>query len=159
MTSGRLAPAYRFEVSFAPSPGTGPGAPLGPASFSEIGGLDVEMDVAEYAPGGRNQMVIQRAGRAKITRLTLKRGMVYGPGGSVEPAFWKWLADCVNGVRPLRRYDVTIRVMVQEQAVATWLASRAVVAKLIGPRLNAVTGDVAMEELQLAHESLTLVTP
>lgn len=163
MISGQLATSYRFQVSFSPSPGTGPGKPLGAGGFSEVGGLDVEMDVAEFAPGGRNRMVVQRVGRAKLTRLTLKRGMVFNPdagaNAAVEPAFWSWLADCVGGVLPIRRYDVTIQVMMQNQAVATWFAQRAVPAKVVGPRLNAMTGDVAIEELQLAHELLKLVTP
>lgn len=159
MISGRLATSYRFQVSFAPSPGTGPGQPLGTGGFSEVGGLDMEMDVAEFAPGGRNRMVVQRVGRAKLTRLTLKRGMVFNPEAGVEPAFWRWLADCLGGVLPIRRYDVTVRMMMDDRAVATWSAQRAIPAKLVGPKLNAMTGDVAIEELQLAHESLTLVTP
>ncbi len=160
MTAQLLAPAFRFAVSFAPSPtsgGQGTGQLLGTGGFTEVTGLDVEMEVAEFAQGGRNDGVVQRAGRAKVARLILRRGMIYGPGAQVEPAFWTWLSDCVSGVLPLRRYDVTVQVIVEGAAVATWAARRALPARLVGPQLNARTGEVAIEELQLAHEGLRMV--
>ena len=42
------------------------------------------------------------------------------------------------------------------QAVAIWTFSRGLPAKIIGPQLNARTGEVAVEELQIAHEGLRL---
>jgi phage tail-like protein len=160
MTTRLLAPAFRFTVSFAPSPTADSkdrSSQVLSGGFTEVTGLDVEMETAELAQGGRNNAVVQRAGRAKVSRLTLRRGMMYEPGGTVEPAFWGWLADSVSGVFPLRRYDVTVQVMSAGSAVATWAARRALPAKIVGPQLNARTGEVLIEELQLAHEGLRLV--
>ena len=42
-------------------------------------------------------------------------------------------------------------------AVATWAFSRGLPAKVVGPQLNAKTGELAIEELQIAHERLRLV--
>jgi len=66
----------------------------------------------------------------------------------------------VSGVRPIRRYDGTIEVLgAAEAVVATWTFSRGLPAKLVGPQLNGKTGDVAIEELHIAHEGLRLGRP
>ena len=56
------------------------------------------------------------------------------------------------------RYDGTVQVMsTGTEVVATWEFDRGLPAKLRGPELNAKTGDIAMEELHIAHEGLRLV--
>lgn len=163
MADDLLARAFRFRVTLSPSPSPAGGAapagaaPLGDGGFQECTGLDVEMDVAEYVEGGRNNGVIQRAGRAKVTRLTLRRGMFHPAEGAVDGELWRWFQDVVDGVRPIRRYDGTIQVLgAGEAVVATWTFSRGLPAKLVGPQLNARTGEVAIEEIQIAHEGLRL---
>ena len=156
-----FARTFRFRVTLSPSPaadGTPPsGGPLGDGGFQECSGLDLEMDVAEYAEGGRNNGVIQRAGRAKVARIVLKRGMLHPADGEVNAELWRWFQDVVDGVRPLRRYDGTIVVLDDEgEAVSTWSFTRGLPAKLVGPQLNARTGEVAIEELQIAHEGLRM---
>ena len=132
---------------------------LGDGAFQECSGLEVEMDVAEYVEGGRNNGVVQRAGRTKVTRIILKRGMLHPIDGTVNADLWQWFMDVVDGVRPLRRYDGTIEVLAPDggATVATWAFSRGLPAKVVGPQLNAKTGELAIEELQIAHERLRLV--
>ncbi len=157
MADTLLATTFRFRVSLTGSAGSrAPGA-LGSGGFQECTGLEVEMDVSEFPEGGSNNAVVQRAGRAKYTKLVLKRGMFAPPGGQVDSQLWQWLQDVVDGVRPIRRYDGTIQVLGAANAVvATWSFSRGLPAKLVGPQLNAKTGDVAIEELHIAHEGLRL---
>jgi phage tail-like protein len=115
------------------------------------------MDVGEYVEGGRNNGVLQRAGRSKVSRITLRRGMLHPPEGTVNSELWQWFQDVVDGVRPIRRYDGTVKVLDEhDHAVATWTFIRGLPAKLVGPQLNARTGEVAIEELQIAHEGLRL---
>jgi phage tail-like protein len=156
----RLALAFRFLVTFTPAPDADPRAPaLGSGGFTECSGLDLEMDVSEYPEGGRNDAVVQRVGRAKFARLVLKRGMVHSHGHRVVPEFWQWLADSTAGVRPVRRYTVRVDVLDEgRDVVASWAATRALPAKLVGPQLNGRTGEVVIEELHLAHEGLRMVT-
>lgn len=163
-----FARTFRFRVTLSPSPpagqGGGGGAAPGPAltdgAFQECSGLDHEMDVAEYAEGGRNNGVIQRAGRAKVARVVLKRGMLHPSDGAVKTELWDWFQDVVDGVRPLRRYDGTILILDAEgEPVAAWTFLRGLPAKLVGPQLNARTGEVAIEELQIAHEGLRMRAP
>ena len=66
------------------------------------------------------------------------------------------LQGIAAGVVPVRRYDGFIRVMDGGRVLATWSFVRALPAKITGPQLNAMTGDIALEELHLAHEGLKL---
>jgi phage tail-like protein len=118
------------------------------------------MDVQEYQEGGRNDGVIRRVGRGKYSPVVLKRGMFFSAGGEVNRDLWGWLQDVVAGKRPVARYDGVIQVMSSgEDVVATWVFDRGLPQKVRGPELNAKTGEVAIEELHIAHEGLRLVEP
>jgi phage tail-like protein len=133
------------------------GTALADGAFQECTGLDVELDVQELVEGGRNNGVIRRVGRAKYSPIVLKRGMFYS-GDAVNRDLWTWLEDVASGVRPVRRYDGIVEVMsVGTSVVARWLFERGLPAKVTGPQLNAKTGEVAIEELHIAHEGLRLV--
>ena len=133
------------------------GTALADGAFQECTGLDVELDVQELVEGGRNNGVIRRVGRAKYSPIVLKRGMFYS-GDAVNRDLWTWLEDVASGVRPVRRYDGIVEVMsVGDTDVARWLFERGLPAKITGPQLNAKTGEVAIEELHIAHEGLRLV--
>ena len=156
MSDAVLLTTFQFEVTFSQATGNGPDT-LGDGGFQEVTGLEVEMDISDYEEGGRNDAVVRRIGRAKFQPLVCKRGM-FGPvGGEAEPELWQWFQDIVAGVRPVRRYDGT--VLVKDQArntMASWRFQRAVPMKIVGPQLNAKTGEIAVEELHLAHEGLQL---
>jgi phage tail-like protein len=133
------------------------GAKLGQGAFQECTGLDIEMDVQEYLEGGRNDGVIRRIGRAKYQNLVLKRGMLWSPGGGVDRSLWVWIQEVVAGTRQQKRYDGIVQVMgIANDVVATWTFRRGLPAKVTGPQLNAKTGEVAIEELHIAHEGLQL---
>jgi phage tail-like protein len=133
------------------------GAPLADGAFQECSGLDVELDVQELVEGGRNDGVIRQIGRAKYQPIILKRGMFYS-GTAVNRDLWIWFQDIASGVLPVRRYDGVIEVMsVGSTVVARWMFERGLPVKLTGPQLNARTGEVAIEELHIAHEGLRLV--
>ncbi len=151
-----LLTTFRFEVGFDRVTGQGPQR-LGDGGFSEVSGLEVEMEVVDYEEGGRNDAVTRRIGRAKFQPLVCKRGMLGPAEGEAEPELWQWFQDVVSGVRPVRRYDGTVQVRDQAgSTMAVWRFARAVPTKIVGPTLNAKTGEVAVEELHLAHEGLTL---
>jgi phage tail-like protein len=162
-----LLRAFQFQVTLTPSSpsdarsfGFGGGPGLGDGGFAECSGLDLEMDVQELQVGGRNDGVVRRIGRVKLQPLVLRRGMLYARGGGVNLELWQWLQDVVAGVRPARRYDGMVEVMsVGDEVAARWVFTRGLPAKLAGPQLNARTGEVAIEELHIAHESLRLVAP
>jgi phage tail-like protein len=159
MAAPTLLRNFRFQVNLQLVPGSGPvGAPtrLGDGAFQDCSGLEVEMDVQEYLEGGRNDGVIRRVGRGKYQPLVLKRGMFYGDG-QVNGELWKWLQSVISGERPVARYNGTVQVMgATTDIVATWSFERGLPAKIRGPELNGKTGDIAIEELTIAHEGLRL---
>jgi phage tail-like protein len=163
-----LLRSFRFQVKLRRSAtvesgaqrsdGGGTGEPLGDGGFQECTGLEVEMDVQEYLEGGRNEGVIRRVGRAKYQPLVLKRGMFFPEGGSVNRDLWEWIQGIVAGVRPVPRYDGLVEVMsVGDDVAARWEFDRGLPTKIRGPELNAKTGEIAIEELTIAHEGLRLV--
>jgi phage tail-like protein len=155
-----LLPTFRFEVKlFRSSSGSswaGKNA-LGNGAFQECTGLEIEMDVQEYLEGGRNDGVVRRVGRAKYSNIVLKRGMLH-QDGQVNDELWKWLQDIVSG-GPVARYDGIIEVKSRDgsMVVATWGFLRGLPAKISGPQLNGKTGEIAIEELHIAHEGLRLM--
>lgn len=134
------------------------GTELGDGAFQECSGLDIEMDVQEYLEGGRNDGVIKQVGRAKYSPIILKRGMFYPSSGKANRDLWSWIQGIAAGQRPVARYDGLIKVMsTGEEVSATWVFDRGLPTKIRGPELNAKTGEVAIEELHIAHEGLRLV--
>ncbi|HJQ69633.1 MAG TPA: phage tail protein [Blastocatellia bacterium] len=164
----QLLRSFRFQIKLRKSaavesgsqtPSDSPsGTPLGDGAFQECSGLEINTDVQEYLEGGRNDGVIKRVGRAKYSAITLKRGMLFSSGGAVNREMWRWVQGVCSGERPVARYDGIIQVMSSgDNVVATWVFDRGLPLKIRGPELNAKTGDVAIEELQIAHEGLRLV--
>ncbi|HEV2734545.1 MAG TPA: phage tail protein, partial [Longimicrobiaceae bacterium] len=140
-----------------PAARTEPGGLICDGGFQECTGLDIEMDVQELQEGGRNDGVIRRVGRGKYGNLVLKRGMFHGAtGGRVSPALWEWLQGILRGVRPVMRCDGVVQVLAADRqtVLATWTFTRGLPARISGPQLNARTGEIAIEELQIAHEGL-----
>ena len=164
----QLLRAFRFQVKLRKSAAAAAGsaaandspsgAPLGDGAFQECSGLEFEMDVQEYHEGGRNDGVIRRVGRAKYQNIVLKRGLFYGSSGRINRDLWLWIQGVVEGRRPVTRYDGVVQVMSKSSDVAaTWIFDRGLPAKIRGPELNAKTGEIAIEELHIAHEGLRLV--
>ena len=166
-----LVRAFRFQIKLrrsapAESGASGPtppgafpaGGALSDGGFQECTGLEIEMDVQSYPEGGRNDGVIQRVGRAKYSNIVLKRGMFYDDRGEVNRVLWDWLQGVLSGVRPVARYDGVVEVLgVGQEVVSAWAFDRGLPSRVRGPELNAKTGEIAIEELHIAHEGLRLV--
>ena len=167
--------AFRFKLTLRRSPDEASGAEptgetaiaaqsaggelLSDGAFQEVSGLEVELDITEYLEGGRNDGVIRQVGRAKYVPLVLKRGMFHNPQRQLDKAIWNWLQSVAAGTRPIPRYDGIVEVCGRnnDEVIATWQFERGVPARVRGPELNARTGEIAIEELHIAHEGLRLV--
>lgn len=180
-----LIQTFRFTVTLtaATSPLPAKVPTLGIGAFAECSGLELEADVQEYLEGGRNDGVVRRVGRVKLSPLVLKRGMFIpapptpknppsgpGPGGSApgssgtgtaDSALWDWLTGMVRGQLPIPRYNGLIQVWSPNgrREVARWTFWRGLPNKVSGPALNAKTGEVAVEELHIVHEGLQFGSP
>lgn len=123
------------------------------AAFSDCDGLEMTMDVKTIREGGNNARQIRLTGPMTFGMLTLKRGMTR------TFDLWDWMARLQSS--PGLRADAEVVLFAADGSTerARFLLSRCVPAKLKAPALNAKEGGVAIEELQLAYESLSLKKP
>jgi phage tail-like protein len=142
--------AFNFLVEIR-VPGTA--APLCGAAFAECSGLEVALDVRTLHEGGDNAAQRLLAGPVSYGRVTLRRGMT--------PDFdlWDWSA-AVLADRTLRA-DARVVVLGSDGSTerARFRLRGCLPARLRAPALNALEGGVAIEELELACESLVLERP
>ena len=83
-------------------------------------------------------------------QLTLKRGMTEGFD------LWRWFRDSVADPRLRANAEVVLLAADGATVRARFVLSRCVPIKLKAPALNAKDGQVAVEELQVAYETLSL---
>lgn len=120
------------------------------AAFSECDGLEMTMDVKTIREGGNNGKQIRLTGPLNYGTLTLKRGM------TATFDLWHWFNLMLT--QPDTRADAEVVIFAADGQTerARFILSRCVPMKLKAPPLNATGGMVAIEEFQLAYESLAL---
>ena len=123
------------------------------AAFSECDGLELTMDVKTIREGGNNGRQIRLTGAFNYGNLTLKRGM------TENLDLWDWVEATLKD--PSLRADAQVVLLAADGVTerAGFFVSRCLPIKLKAPPLNAKDGMVAIEELQLAYESLSLNKP
>jgi len=118
--------------------------------FSECSGLEMSLDIEEYREGGNNGTVLVFPSRIKRPHLRLKRGM------ALSDDLWLWHYAFVQG--KVQRRDGLIALQDEEHnPVKIWKFTRGLAVKWTGPNLNASQNQVAVEELEIAHEGLDLL--
>ena len=122
-------------------------------SFSEVRGLETCIDVVDYRAGDAKTSTEQKLpGLTKFTNITLKRGLTR------DLSFWTWIQTAISGT--VTRRAVAIILLDQtDNPVLRWQLRNAWPCKWSGPVLNAGCSDVAIEELELAHEGLEISAP
>jgi phage tail-like protein len=123
------------------------------AAFSECDGLEMTMDVKTIREGGNNGRQIRLTGPLTFGQVTMKRGMT----SNLE--LWDWFNLMLTDQSLRADAEVVIFAADGETERARFQLSRCVPVKLKSPPLNAKDGAVAIEELQIAYEKLTLKKP
>lgn len=135
---------YNFEVQIT---GISDDGAAVKGSFSEASGLEVEVMPIDYRNGSEDIRVRKLPGLKKFTNITLKRGMT----GHLE--FWNWIRAAMKG--QIQRADGSIiQLDENRQEVQRWNFTRGWPCKYTGPGLNAANSEVAIETLEICHESL-----
>lgn len=129
------------------------GRPLVSAAFSDCDGLEMSMEVKTIREGGANDRQIRLNGMVAYGQLTLKRGM------TENFELWTWFRDSVRDPRLRASAEVVLLGADGESERARFQLSRCVPVKIKAPAFNARDGQVAIEELQVAYETLKLVPP
>jgi phage tail-like protein len=139
--------AFNFAVEIVRSDA---GAPLVGAAFAECDGLEMSMEVKTIREGGANDRQVRLAGPATVGQLTLKRGMT-----SDSFDLWQWMNDSIAD--PGLRADAEVVLLAPDGGErARFVLSRCLPVKVKAPPLNGKDGAIAIEELQLAYERITV---
>jgi phage tail-like protein len=123
------------------------------ASFSECDGLEMTTEVKTIREGGNNGSQVRLTGPMAFGQLTLKRGV------TANFDLWDWVGALLLDPSLRADADVVLLAADGQSKRATFRLTRCVPVKLKAPALNAKDGAVAVEELQLAYETLTLIKP
>jgi phage tail-like protein len=126
--------------------------------FSECDGLEMTMDVKTIREGGNNTAQIRLLGAVNYGQVTLKRGMT---PSSLD--LWRWFDQQQQAAAAKLRDDcrgkatIALRTPDGKQDRVHYVLNRCLLTKLKAPGMNAISGTVAVEELQLTYESMQIV--
>jgi phage tail-like protein len=124
-------------------------------AFAECDGLEMTMDVKTVREGGNNTQQLRLTGPVNYGTLTLKRGMT--------PNFdlWQWFATLYEPGQGGVRGTAKVVVFAEDGGTERvhFVLTGCVPVKLKAPALNAKDGMVAIEELQVAYETLQITPP
>jgi phage tail-like protein len=134
-------PKFHFQVEWG-------GTKIG---FTEISGLDSELEVIEYRQGASPEYSkIKMPGLRKFSNITLKRGMFKG-----DNEYFEWM----NSVQmnTIDRRDITISLLNENhEPVVVWKVRNAFPTKVQSTDLKADGNEVAIESMEIVHEGLTI---
>jgi len=132
------------------------------AAFTEVSGLNAQMEVFEYKEGGFNQHTHKFPGRTSLGNVTLKWGM------TDNTDLWEWYMDVLRwtssrtGSNPRR--DVSIVHFDSYRSGSSGGATRPVArrwnllgafpVKWTGPTWNTTQSSVAIEALEIAYRDI-----
>jgi phage tail-like protein len=116
--------------------------------FSEVSGLESEVEVTSYREGGVNRYQHSLPGPVSYPNLVLTHGL------SDIDTLWNWYDSVTRGI--IRRKNGTIIVLDRQHTPAVWWEFlNAYPVKWRGPSLEAGNGTaVAVEQVELVHEGL-----
>ena len=134
-------PKYHFTVDWG-------GTKIG---FSEVSGLNIENKVLEYRDGASlDYSKIKMPGMREFSNITLKRGVFAG-----DNEFYNWLNTIQ--LNTVERRDVTISLLNEKhEPVVVWKVRNAFPIKVQSTDLKGEGNEVAIEQLDLAHEGLAI---
>ena len=125
---------------------------LSVGGFTEVTGLQVEIEVQDYREGGLNDYIHKLAGPARYpSNLVLKRGLI-----DID-ALWDWYEAVIGGgnQRKIQRRNISIVLLNSlHEELRRWDFEQAYPVRWIGPELRAGTGAVAVETLELVHRGM-----
>ena len=116
--------------------------------FSEVDGLQSDVEVEEYREGGVNGFVHKLPGHTTHANLVLRHGL------TAVSSLWNWYDDVTRGV--IARRNGTVMLLDRRQVPVMWWNFRnALPVRWSGPSLNAMSDEVGVESVELVHEGLS----
>ena len=125
------------------------------ASFKEVAGLDMEVNITEYRhSNSKNFTKIKMPGLKVYSNLILRKGVF-----AADNRFYEWFTEII--MNTVTRVPVTIKLMDEAGGVVmAWDLLNAWPVKITGTTLDSEDdGEPAIEEIEIAHEGLTVRNP
>ena len=143
--------SFKFSVEISVD---GMDGQLYACSFAECDGLEMTMEVKTIREGGNNGEQIRLPGPLSYGQLILKRGM------TANLDMWNWFNLMLQPGRSGIRAKAEVVLLAPDGSERMrFILSRCLPVKLKAPPMNAKDGVVAIEEMQIAYESLTIKSP
>ena len=114
--------------------------------FTECGGLEMSLQIEEFREGGNNGRALKFPTRVTWSNITLKKGVSSGT------ELWDWHYSFAVG-RGRRRDGLIVLLDDRQVPHNVWFFRRGLPVKYTGPALNAAQSSIAIESLEIAHES------
>lgn len=154
--SDHILSTFRFEVTISASEigATDAAGRVSRAAFSEVTGLEINVEAYTVREGGYNYGVRQLLGKVTHPQLVLKRGV------TLDAGFWAWIDAFASARYPLPYVQGQILChppggVPDDTTAAVWEFTNALPTKVKTADLNATSsGEVPIEELHLSHERL-----
>jgi len=120
-------------------------------SFQEVSGLDIEAQVIEYRHGDNPVFsTIKMPGIVQSGNVTMKKGVFVS-----DNKFWDWYNQIK--MNTIKRVPVTISLLDEAGApTMVWTLANAWPTKITSTDLNAEGNEVAVEEIEIVHEGVTI---
>ncbi|WP_261302873.1 phage tail protein [Paenibacillus andongensis] len=141
MKSHNVGGAFRFVVELD-------GLIVG--GFSEVTGMKSETTVKPYWEGGVNTHPHYMIEQTKYPNIVLKRGIA----GSSE--LWEWYDSVTQGKIKRKNGSIILHNQLGKE-MCRWNFFSAFPVKWNGPDLNASSGNVAIESIELVHAGLKTI--
>ena len=120
-------------------------------SFQEVSGLGTEAKVVEYRHADSPVFSTSRMPElTKTGNATLKRGIASGGND-----FWDWFNDIK--MNTIKRVPITISLLDEKGKPAmVWTLTNAWPTKITGTDLKADGNEVAIEQIEIAYETMAV---
>lgn len=127
---------------------------LAETSFSEVGGLSMELGVEELSEGGENRYTHRLPTKSKFGNLTLKRGMLRGDSKIVT-----WVTDAIAN-HSFKPYTIFVSLLnYNHQAIRVWKFTRAWPLKWVTGDFKATDNAIVIESFDLAYAYFSVDNP
>ncbi|WP_092296294.1 phage tail protein [Pseudomonas sp. NFIX28] len=132
-------PTYRYRVAIGDQE----------MAFSAVSGLEVSYETIEYKDGAGG--VYRMPGQAAPVNITLRRGVVVG-----QSQLYDWISS--TSLNQVEKKDISISLTNESGSglLVTWNISNAFPTKLSAPDFDAASNEVAIEELSLLADAMTI---
>lgn len=134
-------PTYRFVVSLGDEK----------VSFKSVSGLDIKYESIEYKDGTGG--VFRMPGQVQAANITLSKGVFKG-----KNALYEWLSTISLNAVEKRDLMISLTDETGSELLASWSVINAFPTSLTAPSFDATSNDIAVQEIALIADSITVIT-